>query len=234
MTFRCIDFETTGLPEDGAVTGIMQYGYCDMRNFIIHPPVSNFVNCGIPTSVGARAVHHISDADCADAMTPDRAFLKLMEDAPEYFAAHNVDHEQKYFMGTGQWVCTYKTSLRVWPDAPGHKLMELRYFLKVDEDEDFEPRYAHPPHRAPADAYVCAFVLRRLLKAELVETLVKWSKGPALLYMCWMKKHKGTPWKDVPVDYLDWILNKSDVSDRDIRATAKYYFNLKTKGQTYA
>lgn len=211
---------------------MMQYGYCDMTNFIIQPPVGGFVDCGIKVTVGARAVHHISDADCAGAIGPDQACVKLAEGDPDYIVAHNIDHEKHYFGGGDRpWICTYKTALRIFMDAPGHKLMELRYYLGVDDEEDFEPRYAHPPHRAPADAYVCAFVLRRLLKEQPVETLVRWSSGPALLYMCWMKKHKGTPWSQVPIDYLDWILTKSDITDRDIRATAKYYFNLKQRSE---
>ena len=81
---------------------------------------------------------------------------------------------------------------------------------------------------AGADAYVCAHLLRRILQEITVEQAVKWSSGPALLYMCFMRKHKGTPWKDVPRDYLDWVVNKSDITDRDIRATAKYYLTRKT------
>jgi exodeoxyribonuclease X len=226
---RCVDLETTGLPDDGPC-GIVQYGYSDLRFGIVHAPVAEFVKCEIPCSIGARAVHHISDAEIASGIKPDRVGMILQEGNPDHFAAHNIDHEKKYFSGGDRpWLCTYKTALRIWPDAPGHKLMELRYFLDIDADEDFNPELAMPPHRAPADAYVCAFVLKRILEQESIETLVKWSSGPALLYMCWMKKYKGTPWRDVPADYLDWILNKSDITDRDIRATAKYYYNLKMK-----
>ena len=60
-----------------------------------------------------------------------------------------------------------------------------------------------------------------------IEDMARWSKGPALLHMCFLKKYKGTPWRDVPKDYLDWIVNKSDISDRDIRATAKFYLTRK-------
>jgi hypothetical protein len=31
----------------------------------------------------------------------------------------------------------------------------------------------------------------------------------------------------VPSDYLDWIVNKSDVTDRDIRATARYWLKVR-------
>lgn len=230
MTYRCVDFETTGLPDDEVPSGIMEAGWCDIRFDIIHDPESTLVNCQIPVSIGARAVHHISDAMVAEAISPTEACMLLMEEVPvpDYFVAHNIDHEKKYFSGGSiPWICTYKTALRIWPDAPGHKLMELAYYLKLDEDPDFGQGFAFPLHRAPGDAYVCAHLLRRILKEGVeIEKLVKWSSGPALLYMCFMKKHKGKPWSQVARedrDYLEWIYNKSDVKDRDILATVKYW-----------
>jgi len=35
-------------------------------------------------------------------------------------------------------------------------------------------------------------------------------------------KHKGTPWRDLPPDYLDWIVNKSDM-DEDAKFTAAHW-----------
>lgn len=241
MTYRIVDIETTGLPvEGGDPTGIVQIAWCDMRLDIIKPPHGHLVDCGIPISVGARAIHHISDEMVAGELKPDQAVAMLVAGDHEYVCAHNVDHE-KHYVGTGfkpgteelrPWLCTYKTALRIWPDAPGHKLMELRYFLQLDDVDDFDPRLAEPPHRAPADAYVCAHLLRRILKEVTIEQMVRWSSGPALLYMCWMKKHKGKPWHEVAKEdrpYLEWIFDKSDVIDRDIRATVKYYLNRTAK-----
>jgi exodeoxyribonuclease X len=108
--------------------------------------------------------------------------------------------------------------------------MELAYHLKIDEAEDFDLGLALPLHRAAGDAYVCAHLLRRILKEGIkIEQLVRWSSGPALLSMCWLKKYKGSPWSQVPADYLDWIVNKSDIKDRDIRATANFYLKQKTR-----
>jgi exodeoxyribonuclease X len=239
VTYRVLDLETTGLPVEGEASGIMEVGFCDMRFDIIKPPVSFLVDCGIPVSIGARATHHISDEMVAGEVKPDEACRIIADGDHEYLCAHNVDHEKAYVApGVRQsdnldrkWVCTYKTALRIWPESPGHKLQELRYFLQIDASEDFDPKLADPPHRAGADAYVCAHLLRRILKEITIEQAVRWSSGPALLWMCFLKKHKGTPWKDVPRDYLDWIVNKSDITDRDIRATAKYYLNHKGNSQ---
>lgn len=227
MIIRCIDFETTGLMTDEEVHAIMEIGYVDLADKRMSRPIGELVNPGRPTSIEARAVHHISDDDVAGAISPTEACLILMEGPHQFFCAHNIDFERKFFGGgERQWICTYKTALRVWPEAPGHKLQELRYFLRIDEDPDFNPEKAERPHRAPDDAYVCAFVLRRLMDEVTIAELVRWSSGPALLHMCFMKKHKNKPWSQVARDdrdYLDWIYNTSDVKDRDIRATVKYW-----------
>lgn len=251
MIFRCHDFETTGLPTaEGEKHGIMEVGFCDLVDNRVGPVTGFLVNPGRPTSIEARAVHHISDADVADAMSPTDACMILMgqkgapltretpEEKPDYFVAHNIDMERAFF-GGGEvpWLCTYKCALRIWPNAVGHKLQELRYILDVDRNPDFNPEYASHPHRAPDDAYVLAFVLREMLaeaaRQEIpIDKLVKYSSGPALLTMCFMKKHKGKLWSQVAREdpsYLDFIVNKSDITDRDIRATARYYLSLHQK-----
>jgi exodeoxyribonuclease X len=234
MTFLAIDIESTGIPAEGELHGIMEAGRCRLKNGIIKRPESVLVDCGIPVSIGARATHHISDEMVAGKIGPSQACAWLMEEDNEYFAAHVADFDRKFFGGgERQFICTYKTALRLWPDAPGHKLMELRYFLDLDKAEDFDPALAEPVHRAAADSYVCAHLLRRILQEAAaqkidIDRLVKWSGGPALLHMCFLRKHKGKPWYQVAQEdrpYLEWIYTKSDITDRDIRATVKYYLN---------
>jgi exodeoxyribonuclease X len=41
-------------------------------------------------------------------------------------------------------------------------------------------------------------------------------------------KHKGAKWDDVPLDYLSWIVDKSDM-DRDIKANAKHWLKVRTQ-----
>jgi exodeoxyribonuclease X len=238
MTYRICDIESTGLPSDkeGEPTGMMEIAWVDLSaDGVITPPIAMLVDSGIPCSIPALAVHHITDEMVAGEINPSEACALLANGDHIFICAHNIDFEQK-FVGPGiapgtdierKWICTYKCAMRLWPEAPGHKLMELRYFLKLDNEPDFDPKLAMPPHRAAPDAYVCAHLLRKVLAEAKVQNidhdrLIKWSTGPALLYICFLKKYKGTPWKDVPKDYLTWILG-SDIKDRDIRATAKYY-----------
>ncbi len=226
MIIRCIDFETTGLPTKDTTEAVCEIGWCDAvfyRDSVeVLAPQSVLVNPGRPIPPIASAVHHITDAMVADCPPPTEAMAALMNGA-DVFCAHNVDHEKEYFGGGDKpWLCTYKTALRVWPDAAGHKLSELRYILGVDKEDDFVPELAMPPHRAAPDAYVSAFVVRKILGQVALEDALRWSKGPALVYMCFFKKYRNKPWHEVPSDYMHWVLDNVH-DNRDVRATCKYW-----------
>jgi exodeoxyribonuclease X len=72
---------------------------------------------------------------------------------------------------------------------------------------------------------VSAFILRELIDQASIEDMVRWSSGPALLAKVGFGKHRGMRWSEVPKDYLHWIL-KSDMDDRNVRATAKHYLKI--------
>ncbi|HEV7433863.1 MAG TPA: 3'-5' exonuclease [Pseudorhizobium sp.] len=68
---RVVDFETTGFPED-AVRAVCEVGYTDLTaDWQIGPTVAFYANPGHPIPPQTRAVHHISDADVAEAVSPD-------------------------------------------------------------------------------------------------------------------------------------------------------------------
>jgi exodeoxyribonuclease X len=241
MLLRIIDFETTGIPVEGEPPhAVCEVGWADVvigDDGQLGPEPVRFVGSrlcdpGRPMRVEALAIHHISDAMIAvggeagtKASPPTLAFRRLMEDSPAYFVAHNADFERAVFAGGGTpWLCTYKAALRAWPDAPGHSNQMLRYWLGLDLDA----RYAMPPHRAGPDAFVTAHILIELLRAGTkIEDMARWSSGPALLPRITFGKHKGAKWGDVPADYLQWIVIRSDM-DRDAKANAKH--ELKARG----
>lgn len=227
---RVIDFETTGIPTETESHALVEVAYCDLvqspAGWRVETPVAVLVNPGRSIPVEAMAVHHIRDRDVADAPGPDRAFMALTDGADGY-CAHNIDFEHKFFSGgESPWICTFKCALRVWPDAPSHSNQALRYFLGLDDHEDFETERAMPPHRAGPDTYVTAFILRELIDQAPIEDLVRWSSGPALLAKVGFGKHRGKRWSELAAidrSYLEWIVEKSGMDDRDVRATAKHY-----------
>lgn len=185
MTYRVrmVDFETTGLPVEGADgpggTGadVVEAAYVDAlikrrphdgeRWFDVDGSGwSSLVRPTVDIEVTARAVHHISDAEAATGIEWAVAQTNLIDgaavtDVPAAaYCAHNADFEKAFFNPEGaRWIDTYKAALRLWPDAPGHSNQVLRYWLdNCDPGEK-----GMPPHRALPDCHVTALVLMQCI-----------------------------------------------------------------------
>lgn len=213
---RVIDFETTGLPPDAAVCEV---GWCDITDGVIGTPVSMLCNPGRPIPPDAMAVHHITEADVADA--PPFAEVTRHLDGADVLAAHRCEFERHFFDGSKPWVCTWKVAIRLAPRAPGHSNQILRYWLKLAVDAAL----ASPPHRAGPDAYVTAHLLARMLAKLSVEEMVALTAEPALLPYFAFGKHAMRPIEEVPDDYLDWCLRQD--MDADVKHTCRHHLKLR-------
>lgn len=173
MLLRVVDFETTG-PQGSEV---IEVGLVDIegsgREWIVHDPRTILFRPNQPVPPGARAVHHISDRELADAQPTDvtaiEAFIRG-GGAAEAYAAHHAEFERSFLgeLGSASWICTAKAARRAWPQAPGFSNQVLRYWLELDLD----PLRGLPAHRAGPDAYVTAHILVQLLQTETVSDLV--------------------------------------------------------------
>lgn len=225
MKIRVVDFETNGFNPTDA---IVQIGFTDVvandGGVKLTPPFSMFVNGGQPLKPEARAVHHIRPRDIDGAPPVEVGIKSLMENSPDIYCAHNAIFEQQFFNPQGsKWICTLKAARRLWPDAPGHGNQCLRYHLDLDNDDGFDPWCALPPHRSGPDAFVTAHLLKRALAMASIEDMVQWTTEPSLLPgNINFGKHKGEPWSKVDPSYLDWIANKSELSD-DHKHTARHW-----------
>lgn len=220
---RVIDFETTGMPDD-QVRAICEIGFTDLSaDWNISPTTAFLVNPGHPIPPQTRAIHHISDADVAGAVSPDVGMRTLMDGMADddVFAAHNCKFEQAFFGGgTRRWICTMQAAKHLFPNAPGFSNQALRYWLNIDEQMDDVNR-AMPPHRAGPDTYVTALILYRLMMLANVDELVRMTTAPVVLRDVTFGKHRGMKWADLPRDYLSWIANKSDLG-ADEKHTARH------------
>jgi exodeoxyribonuclease X len=133
------------------------------------------------------------------------------------YAAHRAAFEQSFLPGVGPFICTWKVAVTLAPNAPGHSLQELRYWLKLDVDRAIADR----AHRAGPDAYVCAALLLRMLASGkmTVEQMIELSAGPVVLPKLHFGKHAGVPVREVPRDYWQWCLRQE--MDADVLHTAR-------------
>lgn len=216
MLFRVIDLETTGFEPPAEV---IEFGYSDVdwspAGASISPPTAWLyqpVN-GIPPET--KAVHHLCEQDFGPTTFPcSPANLKLAinhQRTPQVLVAHNCAFERQFIKpditGAIPWICTYKVAMHVWPTAPKHSNQVLRYWLGLDLD----PALAMPPHRAGPDAWVTAHLLARLLGLATVEQMVAWTEEPRPMPTIPFGKHKGTPWTEIPIDYLQWMVRQTDM-----------------------
>jgi exodeoxyribonuclease X len=235
MRYVVIDTETSGFPEEGG-------RLVEVAARTRHPDIFDFAalcDPGHPIPPQAMAVHHITDQDVAGEPAPEVIVGRMMEDMSVgldeevVWVAHNAAFDRQFLPGLpGEWICTWRCAMHIWPDAPSHSNQVLRYWLGVDGDPGFELPEGLAPHRALYDIIVTEAILRRMLsevvhkrlggdadsRARLVE-LIRLSTAPVMLTTMRFGKHRGQKFVDLPSDYLSWMLRQSDM-DSDVRHTA--------------
>lgn len=185
----------------------------------------------------ARAVHHISPDDVApnasNCMKDEYLLHDLIaaETGESRYAAHNAKFDSGFLPELSvfedkeiPWICTYRCAKHLYPDAPSYGNQVLRYWLGIEPDENLLRGFQ--AHRAMYDTAVTAAMLLHMLQTHTAEQLVELSATPVLLRTVHFGKHRGALWSDVPHDYLNWLMYKSDQlkDDEDLRHTVNHYY----------
>lgn len=241
MTIVIVDVETTGLTSTN--NSIVEIAFVTMSDKgAILETFTSLIKPMHPISFPAMAVHHITENMVRRAPSLTKFLLqvskKMGPDKPACYVAHNAEFDSSFLPALTPWLCTWRCSLHLWPEAPGYSNSILRYWLPGldNERQDNAAICELPPHRALPDAWTTAFILRRMLtKHSLVELLELTSK-PVLLRTCWVGEHSGKLWSEVPKSFCEWLLSKGPKRSNpnggrdlgfaeDIRHTAKHYLN---------
>lgn len=232
IKIRAIDFETTGFPP----CGIIEIGWTDIdidispidctttfmigetHNIRTLPDLEKF-----PMSVEAMAVHHIIPEDLVGCPPPETILNERFLEEPDYFCAHNFRFETQLVKPKKPWICTMRSAIVVWPDAPSHSNQGLRYYRGYDSKKEFRRERAMPPHAGGPDTYTTAHIFVDILTncGRKLEELVEWTNQPMILPKITFGKHRGSKWSDVPTDYLLWA--KRQDFDEDVKATIQYH-----------
>jgi exodeoxyribonuclease X len=225
---RVIDLETTG--NGFADGGVVEVGWQDVacdaagRWALQGPPGAMLINPQKAISPATSAIHHIIDADVADAPLWQHAAPGVLQpgDQRVALAAHRANFEQRWCVpalsGPARWICTYKCALRLFPDAPTHSNQGLRYWRMP---EGLDRDVSLPAHRAGPDAYVTAHHLRDMLELVGLEQLLVWSEEPALLVRVPFGAYRGRAWRDLDDAALDRLLAGEAGRNQDVMFTAQ-------------
>lgn len=225
-TVRVIDTETAGgrMPDDAVIEiGSMDFdlltGEAGNRMETLVDPE------GTPISPGARRVHKIEDAELVGA--PAFADAVLPFATARTYAAHRASFDKGRLQSPpGTWLCTWKLALRAFPESSAHGLQSLVRRLGLKPEL---PEGSHA-HRALYDA-VCTVELLRACYAALgprcdgpldfLKRAARVSAEPGLLVRFRFGRHKGMAVREVPTDYLAWMIAEREM-DRDAAFTARH------------
>lgn len=234
-TARVLDFETTGFPPNASVVEI---GYTDVTlmgsGSVLHWPTSYIVRPEHPIEIDAMAVHHITpqmvqkhaEADCAWALS------ELAKAQVDVWVAHNYKFEIQFFNPLNSvWIDTLKVARKLAPQLKHHTVSHLIYALDLYKGMD--PKLFQPLHRAGPDTYATAHILKWALGQmsiqEMIDLTNTFNPEDDLQKTCYLPKHKGKPWSEVPMDYLMFIRSWEDFDKKDerFRKTILYWIEIR-------
>ena len=179
---------------------------------------SSLIDPEYPISPGAMGVHGITQEAVADAPTMEEAMeLILVPEQGEFddvfLICHNIPFDKRFlspYWGITHTLCTLKLAQRIYPDAPNHKLMTLRYHLDLEVDVG-----AKEAHGALADTQVLFALLKRQLKdadMDLYEAMGYHAKPELVTHMTF-GKHKGKALADLPAPYVKWLFTLDNLDE---------------------
>lgn len=231
--FICIDCETTGL--DAKQDRIIEVAVMCFDGNEVHAQMESLIDpeCEIPeTSI---AIHHI---------TPDmvQGKPKIMQMLPELLemigqhiiVGHGVGfdidilanaaerHEIPCRIRQNPFMDTLRMA-RLYGESPINSLEHLRKHFNIPLEG---------AHRAMSDVIVNTEVFKLLAKRfKTTEQLFDVLSRPILMSAMPFGKHKGRPFKDIPLQYLQWISNKD--FDQDLLFSVRSELKRRKKGNLF-
>ena len=210
------DIESTGLGNDA---GIVEISWIETdEHFNEVASFYSLINPMVPIQFGAMAVHGITEDMVADAPTIEEFMRREgypLAGEGVILAAHNANFDIKFFspwMDEPNTLCTLKCARLIYPDAENHKLGTLRCMLGLDGD-------TRKAHSAQEDVSVLVQLAQRLCRDAGTDLygLIELQNRPNPNAKMTFGKHRGTALKDLPAQYVWWLLNKAENLDADLR-----------------
>lgn len=206
MALRAIyyDTETTGIKaEKDRIIEIAAYDPVNDLYF------EKLINPGIPIPAEATAIHHISNEMVADAPSFELVipeFIKFCE-GEALLIAHNNDAFDYQFLKAEFSRCkvplpawkfldSLKWARRYRKDLPRHTLQSLREVYGIP---------ANNAHRALDDVVVLHRLFSQMIDDLSVEQAYQLLNQPRALHHMPFGKYQGTPLKNMPKDYVQWL-----------------------------
>ena len=161
----------------------------------------------------SMAVHNIIDDDVKDC--PPYTDFKFDENV-KYLIGHNIDFDWEVIGKPNvKRIDTLALSRYVYPELETHKLAAVCYAITPKENRKFIQQICNTYHNALTDCYLALYLLKNILiknknilNWEQLYTLSQYSRIPKKITF---GKYKGTLISELPLDYINWLLNQKDL-----------------------
>jgi DNA polymerase-3 subunit epsilon len=206
------DTETTGTkPDRDKIIELAAFDPFQNKTFC------KLINPGCPIPEEAQRIHNISDEMVKDAPPfgeVAREFVDFCE-GEAVLIAHNNEAFDKLFIEaefknaalavpTWPYIDSLKWARKYRSDLPRHSLQFLREVYGIE---------ANQAHRALDDVFTLHKVFQYMVGDLSYETVLTLCHGPTTVHHMPFGKYQGQELKNVPRDYLEWLL-KSGALDK--------------------
>lgn len=179
-----------------------------------------YFSCPEPISFGAMAVHHIIETDLVGCPSYDTFRLPA---GVTHIIGHNIDYDIRAIRLCDssiqvKAICTLALSRMVWPDE-SHTLSALYYLLM--EDKALARSHLRQAHNAKWDIYFTGVVLKAIVEKlgiKDMQSLYLFSEQARIPKIITFGKHRGMAIKDLPSDYVVWLLKQPDLDPYLVKA----------------
>lgn len=233
-SFVCFDLETTGL--DPEKDQIIEVAAARFNGDAILESYESLIDPGCPIPEESMKIHHITD-EMVKGTPPIETILPTLLKfiGKEIIVGHGISldiafviaaarrHSIPCNLASNAYIDTLRLA-RLYGESPYNSLEKLREHFNIA---------AEGAHRAMNDVIVNIGVFKFLTKQfKTTEQMLERLKRPVLLKNMPLGKHKGRPFSEIPIEYLQWSVRKD--FDQDLLFSIRSELNRRRKGSLFS
>ncbi len=231
--FVCFDLETTGL--DPSANSIIEVAAARFTFDGVIESYESLVDPEIPIPAESIAIHHITDEMVKGKPKINEVIPPLLKFlGSDILIGHGISLDISFVANAAKRLCIpsklesqpYLDTLRMarlYGESPFNSLEKLREHFNIESEG---------AHRAMSDVVVNIEVFKFLCKKyKTTQELFERLKKPIQLKAMPLGKHKGRPFAEVPIEYLQWAAHKD--FDQDLLFSIRSEIKRRKQGNPF-
>lgn len=233
QTFICLDCEMTGL--DRAKDQIVEVAVMRFDFDQTYEEIDELIDPGCPISSESIAIHHITEEMVKGKPKIHDVLPQILKLVGNHIiVGHGIGFDIDMLslaaekgsipcnMRNNRFIDTLRLA-RLYGESPVNSLEQLRKHFNIPLEG---------AHRAMSDVIVNVAVFKHLAKKfKTIEQLFEALSRPIQMKTMPLGKHKGRPFKEVPLQYLQWAAHQE--FDQDLLFSIRSELKRRKKGDLF-